>query len=304
MLDGGTKITEPGLYELSPEDYHGDICAGPSISSTGLRTIHEEGLEMFWAHSPMNPDRFEEKDREAFRFGEAAHLLLLEPERVMERVAVSKWATYQTKAAQEWRASVIEDGKLPIKPEDMKRLQAMRDALDRQPRVRGALSAGRAEQSLIWKDEETDVWLKARPDFLPSRNGRFVVDYKTTADLSRWSNKALLDWRYDIQAWLQIEGARRLCEIEPCGLLYIVQEKAPPYRVRLRAIFTADTDTTGVWARAIIQRGEMAGRSALRRYAEAIASGVWRDPDEELVALSDDCSEFVRNIIDREVSDV
>ena len=299
------KITADGLYELTAEEYHSDICAGPSISSTGLRTIHSEGLEAYWATAPENPRRWPSEERGAFRIGEAAHLFLLEPERVERRIAVAPYDDFRKKEAREWRDEAVEAGKLVVTSAEFRMLGDMRDALAALPEVRGALSAGRAEQSLIWQDKATGAWLKARPDFLPNAKGRFIVDYKTSASLDRWADKALLDFRYDIQAWLQIEGARLLCDVEPIGVLYIVQSKKPPYSVRLRHLMIGD-----LWSDAALARGQRDGRAALERFAEASRTGDWRDRHDfmrPLIASEEAegaASGRARAIVDKESANV
>ena len=53
----GEKVTEPGIYDMPINWYHDDCCDGPSVSSSGLRTIELESPEHYWAHHPANPDR-------------------------------------------------------------------------------------------------------------------------------------------------------------------------------------------------------------------------------------------------------
>ena len=78
-------ITRPGLYSgISLSEYHrGDICDGPSISSSGLRTIFTKSPAHYWAASPLNDDPDDdvedESDSQALIFGSAVHHLILGP---------------------------------------------------------------------------------------------------------------------------------------------------------------------------------------------------------------------------------
>ena len=74
----GKQISTPGLYADIPiAVYHSDCCIGPSISSSGLRTIFYYSPQHYWAQSYLNPQRKEEDPTKALIFGRAAHHLLL-----------------------------------------------------------------------------------------------------------------------------------------------------------------------------------------------------------------------------------
>lgn len=305
MLDASpAPITEPGLYAVSAERYHSAaLCDGPSLSSTALRTIINDGLEAYWARSPYNLDALTPPNRDAFRLGEAAHVALLEPHLLAERVAVSPYDDYRMKDARAWRADAAAAGRLILTRAELEQLKAMRAALDRSPRVRNALTAGRAEQSLVWRDEETGLWLKARPDFLPNDRARLIVDYKTAASVGDdWATKAALDYRYDIQAWLQIEGVRKVLGIEPRGVLYIVQEKTAPYRVKLRLIDCQDPVSGRLSSRDLLRIAEADARAALRDFRRCYDSGDWSDGDD-LMTIADALPDWARARIEKRVTD-
>jgi len=72
-------IEKPGAYpDIEAEDYHGNpnLLPGPSLSSSGAKTILAKSPAHFWHDSAMNPDR-EEGDAAHFAVGKAAHDLLL-----------------------------------------------------------------------------------------------------------------------------------------------------------------------------------------------------------------------------------
>ena len=52
------KVSVPGVYALSMAEYHGDLCVGPSISSSGLRTIWSRSPAHYFHASPYNPAGF------------------------------------------------------------------------------------------------------------------------------------------------------------------------------------------------------------------------------------------------------
>ena len=71
-------IDQPGVYQVPEADYHRkEICAGPSISSSGLRAIANCPAKYWW-NSPLNPNRPEQSEARHFTFGRAAHDLVLD----------------------------------------------------------------------------------------------------------------------------------------------------------------------------------------------------------------------------------
>lgn len=79
FIADGEPVPGPGAYRMSLQHYHTQACCpGPSISSSGLRTIFSESPWHFWASSDLNPDRYPERDTsDALILGRAAHSLLL-----------------------------------------------------------------------------------------------------------------------------------------------------------------------------------------------------------------------------------
>lgn len=293
MLDQKSAlITESGLYpDLDFDTYHGQCCDAASISSTGLRTISEKGLEVFWAYSNLNPDAWPSKPKDAFRIGEAAHLMLLEPERVEARVAVSPYAEFRTKEAKAWRTEMEAAGRVVVKPSEWRDLQAMTKVLDENEDVRLFLRDGQVEVSLLWR-HSTGLWQKARPDFLPFSEADLVVDYKTTEDLDRFSDSALMTQRYDIQGWMQLESVCEAMGETRMGLLYIVQETKPPFRVRLRTVIPSEREGAEV-----LFRAERDAEAAMRRFALAVENDDWRDHDGSARPLLETASRWARSRI-------
>jgi hypothetical protein len=77
-------ITTPGAYPgIDTLDYHRnpDLLPGPSISSSGLKTLLTRSPRHYWFDSPLNPERPAEQDKPHFNVGKAAHDMLLLSER-------------------------------------------------------------------------------------------------------------------------------------------------------------------------------------------------------------------------------
>ena len=167
----GEQIASPGMYEGIPmEAYHGNLCVGPSLSSGGMRTMWDRSPAHYFVGSYLNPDRVNE-DNPAFAFGRAAHKLLIEGKDGFETeyaVRPEEFKDWRGKAAQEWRDAQIEAGLTVLTQEDLFNIAGMAKALHAHPMVKHGILDGLIERSCVWQDERTGMWLKARPDAIPS----------------------------------------------------------------------------------------------------------------------------------------
>lgn len=163
---------EPGVYVgLSMEEYHND----PAIGSSGIKALNISPEE-YWFNSPLNPDR-EPYDSNAAKVGRAYHAMVLEPEKPFPFTI------------KECKSSKIE-GVMGRGDYDM--LLRMYKRLLEAPKHWNALHGGVSEVTIVWRDQESGLRCKIRPDcFAPE----WVSDLKTCADVS---NKAL---RYDFPKW-------------------------------------------------------------------------------------------------------
>lgn len=257
------KIDKPGIYNLPIEEYLGDCCIGPSVSSSGLRKLLLEAPAKYWATSPLNPNRFPEKPSEALDIGRAAHALALGEPEFAKYFVVSPYDDFRKKEAQEWRK---EQARTVVRAEDFETIQAVAAVQKRSAQCMRAFEDGRAEMSLIWQDAETGIWLKARPDWLPNDpTTRFLVEYKTalSIDPRKWSTAAF-GYGYHMQAAMQVDGVREVMGVEPMGVAHVVQEKDAPYLAELR-LFSGEQ----------IEDGRFMVREALGKFRACYEAGYW-----------------------------
>lgn len=233
------KISANGLYpDLSIDDYHSDCCDGPSISASGLHRLLNEAPAIYWATSALNPHRDTETAKRALDFGRAAHAMVLGEPEFAKYFVVSPYDDFRKKEAQEWRdgetRTIVRANEFPV-------ILAMAAAQRQSPQVARAFRDGKPEQSLIWQDEETGVWLKSRPDWLPDDPAKgFLVDYKTARSIQpRILSSHAFQFGYHIQAALQVDGTRAVLGVEPLGIGHVCQEKTGPYLAELR-LFTPE----------------------------------------------------------------
>jgi PDDEXK-like domain of unknown function (DUF3799) len=272
----GHEIDRPGVYEgVGIQQYHsGRLCAGPSISSSGLRTIFAESERHFYDQWPLNKDRAEQKESEAFILGRAAHHLLLGEKFFAESFVVQPeeapdgraWSG-NNKTCKEWLAEQRKTGKTVLTAKMIERIKGMAVALGNEPLVRAGALNGRIECTMAWKDEETGVWLLSRPDVIPTDSGDFV-DLKTTTSVAYHDLvKTVGDYGYHQQGALVAEGYRALFgrDISSFSLYFI--ESNRPHCARLVQLKNED-----------LALGARQNRNALHRFVKAMNSGQWPGP--------------------------
>lgn len=228
------KIAEPGVYPDIPNDaYHADPVAGGSLSSSGARALL----------GPSCPAKYDwtrrhgQDHRAHWDIGHAAHKLVLGTGPDLVVVDAKDW---RTNAAKQARDAAYADGAVPLLVADHHKVTAMADALRAHP-VASMLfdpERGRPEQTLVWRDERTGVWCRARLDWLPEAlpGQRLIVpDYKTTfsADPDNLS-KAVAQHGYDVQDWWYQAGCKALGVADAdTAFVFVCQEKDPPYLVTI-----------------------------------------------------------------------
>lgn len=270
----GTVITEPGAYLNVPMDfYHGQPTDGPSISSSGLRTIFTQSLKHYWDGSPLNPDRAEFKDTEFTILGRAAHHLLLGEADFAKNFVIrpeildgEKWNSNKT-ICKKWLAEQELARLTVVTPAQMEQIRGMAAALAAEPIVQGGILNGYVEVSLFWKDAETGIWLKSRPDVVPNESGD-TSDLKCVSDVSDDGiSKALGDRGYHQQGALIGEAFREVLgmEMEHFSLVYV--EGKRPHSVRIDEPHPEE-----------IAQGFEENHAALRLFKRALDTGYWPGP--------------------------
>ena len=254
------KIAAPGHHELTFDEYFSDICVGHSVSSSGLKIIEQKSLAHYWHESFLNPNRVH-KDTKAMSFGRACHAWTLGDPVFNEAHVISPYDDFRSKEARQWKET---QSRTVITAAQFEAIQAMSKTIQAHPLLRNAFTDGKPEQSLVWVDKETGIWLKTRPDWLPNAL-HMVPDFKTTVNgrPDAFARQAF-NLGYHMSAALCIEGLRTVLGWSDAMYYFVVQEKEPPYVAT--PILMRDTD---------VEWGALQNRSALRKLARALDSGKW-----------------------------
>jgi hypothetical protein len=261
-------VDRPGMYELHETAYHADVVPGGSLSVSGAKLLLPPGCPALFDYRRRHPEHKREYD-----LGHAAHHFVLGtgPELV-----VIDAANYLTKKAKEARDAAYAIGAVPLLEHEFDQAQAMATALRRHPAAVEVLGGdGAAEQSLFWRDPDTGVWCRARPDWMTTER---IVDYKTTTDAHPDAfARSAASFGYHQQADWYLSGAVHLDLVDPDAPFYFVaQSKTPPYLVSV--VEFRDED---------LAVGRALNERARHVYAECSAAGEWPgySDDIELISL-------------------
>lgn len=257
------KITEPGVYTLSLDAYH----AHDSLSSSGARQLLAECPARF---------RYGEPGRtKALDLGDAAHEWILEGEAWPQRhVVLNDDFNARTKDGKARIEEIEASGRRPLKASDFAIIKAMKQALEAHPLASAAFHNGKPEQSLFWRCSEFGIWCRARPDYL-RLDSRIVPDYKTTRSAEpEYLMKAMFEYGYHQQAEWYLRGIETLGLIEEPRMLFVFQEKEPPFLVTC----VTPSDVALQWA-------ALQNRKAREVYARCLQTGVWPGYADDVVTL-------------------
>lgn len=279
----GRKISKPGIYSgISIETYHDHrICDGPSISSSGLRTIFNQSPAHFYAKWSGNPDRVEEEPTRALVFGQAIHHLILgqrffhklfaiQPEEWPDENGVlTKWNGNRT-VCRMWKAERHKEGRAIITVKEAEQMRGMATRLANHRLVQRGILNGHVERSMFWKDKETGIWLKSRPDNIPTDSGDFV-DIKST-ESTQWLDltRTIAKYGYNMQAALVREGSQHLMKLDQITFTLIFIEKKAPHAHRIVTVKDNDLDL-----------GHRQNHAALVTFAQCLRDNHWPAPGED-----------------------
>ncbi len=261
-----TEQEQPKLIEdLQAELYHADRTR---MSSSGVRKMLHSPRHFltFWAGLDD-----EDQDKDHFRIGRAAHLMLLEPKKFRELYVVQPdFGAMQSKtnrhARDVWRASQL-PGAVIVTQEELDDLVGMIEAVLEHPVASGMLKDGKPECSLQWTDEETGVMCKGRPDYIVNDNNGNIhlIDFKTARDIRAgiFADDAYR-MRYHVQLAFYHDGLVRALGRQPSTITIIAVEKKAPFEAVVYPL-------EDLW----FERGQLAYKHALRLYRKCRDTGKW-----------------------------
>ena len=170
-----------------------------------LKSIDQSQLKQFLknpadgAYHRLNDDH---KPTDAMKFGTAFHAYLLGTSDV---VSLPEGESFRSKDNQKWRDEQLEAVNIIVSYNDMQLLKRMKEGIEQTslmpeyPDYMEIIEQGTKEQCIEWKDRQTGLMLKAKPDLIPVGTD-YLVDLKTAqkADAESFA-KEVINYGYHIQ---------------------------------------------------------------------------------------------------------
>ena len=228
---------EVGIYkDLNIVEYHAHK---ESVSRSALNDF-AVCPKMYWAMH-LNPNRPPKKITPAMIFGSAYHTLILEPGTFFDRYVVEpeavKLKDVGREAYDEYKAVCAEleiTNKIVLTAKDFYTLSEMALVLRADSDAYAAIEGAIYEQSYFWKDEDSGLLVKSRPDAL---HDNMIVDLKTIDDATSHRYQAVMTkGGYHVQGAMIRDARRALEDKEVSNVINIVQEKTYPYLVGIKII--------------------------------------------------------------------
>lgn len=221
---------EPGIHNISMEEYHQDPCPEPSLTRSAIKgLINDTPAKVWFNHPRLNKGCEPEKLKEVFDLGTAAHSIFLEG---LDKCCVVDAQDWRTKDAKEQRDTARAGGLVPLLRHQYEEVLSMvmiaKFALahNKNIPVIDIVEEGLSEVSVIWKEGKT--WCRCRPDWYSE--GTTIIDYKTTSVPGGPDqfNRAIIQNGLDIQESFYRRGIKKVTGID-ANFIFMIQETFKPY---------------------------------------------------------------------------
>jgi len=245
-----TKI-DVGFYENMTNDvYHKSSGVSKSVLDMSVVDLYKPE----WSRvCPIDSDKIK-----TFNFGDAMHAICLEPHRLKADFTVMPDFNLRTNSGKQEKKEFEEyhkDFKI-LTDKEHKKLCLMYESVMSHPKARALIEAdGIAEGSYFWKDDETGLLCKCRPD--KNLSNGLLVDIKTTPDIKTF-NQSVDDYRYYVQDPWYCDGVKRF-ECEQRMEFLVIQKNIELGRYPVEVISLPSE---------VIEYGRDVYRDNLNQYAE------------------------------------
>lgn len=205
---------------ISNEEYRSD----KAYSRSDLFKLAKSPAHFKWAVE--NPA----KSTPALEFGTAFHAFVLERDKFDEEYIVIPDINRRTKEGKALAAQIAASGRIPINGETFAQIEAMAASVMSNKYAAALIGSGEHEQSYFWRDSQTCIELKCRPDCRTDlKSTSVIVDLKTTENADTDSfMRSCLKYGYDLQAAMYTQGVSKV-EGKPHKFVFVAVEKSPPY---------------------------------------------------------------------------
>lgn len=291
----GMEINAPCIIRNMPSEVYHSI---EGLSNSGLKMLLDCPARYYYKYLS---GEYEPKEKPSFKIGKACHKYILEGEEAFyneywhnpyseltkpEIISILKNKYGYDSSINKYLVSDLIDMLLTSEGIEQKNIHLNKNELNQVigtaraiKENKHALAAfsqkGESELSIFWRDEETGVLLKCRPDFLPY-DCKLVPDYKTAASVNPETFYGdFIKYGYHVQAAMYREGIKAVSGIDVESFFFVAQEKEPPY---ITQVYLPD-DT-------IIDYGKKAARKAINTFLECQSKGFWDTYTSHVIQMS------------------
>ena len=233
---------------------HADYFSIKAVNASSLKAMAKSPLHY---HYGLTHDR---PDTPAMAKGRAVHCAVLEPLQLPLRYTAWDGA----RRGKDWEQfKQVNAGKDILTVAEWEEVAAIAASVRRHPIAKRLLASGRAEQTVVWRDEKTKLRCKARLDWVRPRL-HIAVDIKTSRDISDHAfSRTTHDLLYHIQFAHYLAGLEAVTGRD-WTFQVIAVESSPPFDVRV-----------GPATEDALYAGEQERRRLLELVASCTASGRW-----------------------------
>lgn len=228
---------EPGTYYGLTDDEYDEIDAMRSSALKRWKKSIAHGLEYRREGSGW---------KAVYDVGKMIHDALLDPHDLREKyVWYDKTKGRRTKT---YKRTCRDNGKIGIMPDDVERIQRIREEVDAHPTIsNGMLTGGDAEVTLVWVDDETGIRCKARLDYMHRTDeGLIVVDLKSVGGRSSAHpddvRRRIAKLDYELSASLYVDGCEQVFDKPVIDYVVLSVEKEAPYLCSAVALKDCDLE--------------------------------------------------------------
>jgi hypothetical protein len=264
-LKGRTTMSEACHVDCTLEEYH----ATPGVWSNSQKEVLIKSPPLF--RGRFLTGEFLRESSMEFDIGTVAHAALADPaglDNVLAIIPPTALNEQGHRKGAAWKAwSDANAGKIQMKPGEAAPVQAMVRNVREHPKAAMLLdSPGHTEYTVTWRDEESGLLLRARPDKIAETDvGTVLVDIKTTrTETPREFSNSIVKFGYHRQAAWYMEGCREL-GIFPVAFLFIVVDKSPAHECE---VYQLDQRA--------IELGQQQNRAAINELAWRLKTNNWR----------------------------
>jgi len=212
-------IERLGIYfDLPAPDYHAD----PALGSTDIKRLLASGADYWWS-SPLNPNK-EERSTPSLEFGKAVHKLVFEGHQAFAAKYVRRPPDI-ARLTEKKKLELFPNNETVLDEDDFDRIIISGELIARNSELATAFEGGMPEVSVFWLTPTSDagpVRCKARFDYLKVRG---IGDLKSIRNnygrpFAEACKRAIIDYRYDLQAAHYLEGRGEFRNLIAHGLVY------------------------------------------------------------------------------------